>query len=84
MLVGVLSKGMQIEVPETRVQNAYKAWLAYNFINVDQLNGKYEPHDGGGGFYEAVFGYSAALYCHGSIWRATMKRPANTSRASCP
>ncbi|MBI3945419.1 MAG: hypothetical protein HY321_05845 [Armatimonadetes bacterium] len=59
-----LAKGMRITVPEQRVNDAYRAWLAYNFINVDKRDGIYEPHDGAIGFYEAIFGYSAALYCH--------------------
>jgi hypothetical protein len=64
----LLNAGMTIEVPEGRVQNAHRAWLAYNYLNVDKKDGRYEPHDGGG-FYEAVFGYSAALYCHAlDLW----------------
>jgi hypothetical protein len=64
----LLNEGMMIEVPEQRVQNAYRAWLAYNYLDVDKKNGRYEPHDGAG-FYEAVFGYSAALYCHAlDLW----------------
>ena len=59
---------MRIETPEARVNDAYKAWLAYNAINVDKVNGGYEPHDGAG-FYEEIFGYSAALYCHAlDLW----------------
>jgi hypothetical protein len=60
----LLSKGIQIDVPEPRVNAAWRAWLAYNFINVDKRGQVYEPHDGGGGFYEAVFGYSASRYCY--------------------
>jgi len=60
----LLAKGMRVHVPEPRVNDAYRAWLAYNFLNVDKRGNLYEPHDGGGGFYEAIFGYSAALYCH--------------------
>jgi len=41
---------------------ARKAWLAYSMLNVDKVNGYPEPHDGAG-FYEAIFGYSAALHC---------------------
>jgi len=64
----LLAEGMTIEVPEQRVQNAYRAWLAYNFLNVDKKGGRFEPHDGSG-FYEAVYGYSAALYCHAlDLW----------------
>jgi len=60
----LLSKGIQIEVPEPRVNDAWRAWLAYNFINVDKHGQVDEPHDGGGGFYESVFGYSASRYCY--------------------
>jgi hypothetical protein len=64
----LLSEGMTIEVPEQRVQNAWRAWLAYNYLNADKKNGRYEPHDGAG-FYESVYGYSAALYCHAlDLW----------------
>lgn len=61
---GLLSKGIRIEVPEESVNQAWRAWLAYNFINVDKHGDVYEPHDGGGGFYEQVFGYSASRYCY--------------------
>lgn len=65
----LLNTGMTIDVPETRVNDAYRAWLAYNFLDVDKTqDGRYEPHDGAG-FYEAVFGYSAVLYCHAlDLW----------------
>ena len=59
----LLSKGMKIRVPEQRVNDAYRAWLAYQFINADKIGGVYELHDGGG-FYESVYGYAAALECH--------------------
>jgi len=56
-----LGRGMQIDVPDPRLSEAWRAWLAYNYIDVDKVNGLLEPHDGSG-FYEAVFGYSAARY----------------------
>lgn len=60
----VLNTGMHINVPEQGVNDAYRAWLAYNFLAVDkQPNGIYEPHDGAA-WYEAVFGYSASRYCY--------------------
>ena len=59
----LLAKGIKIRVPEQRVNDAYRAWLAYNFLNVAKRNGLYEPHDGAG-FYGAIFGYSAVLYCN--------------------
>lgn len=63
-----LGRGMQIEVPERRVAEAWKAWLAYSFLNVDRRGDLFEPHDGAG-FYEAIFGYSAALYANAlDLW----------------
>jgi hypothetical protein len=63
-----ISKGMRVSLPEARVAQAWKAWLCYSSINVDQKNDRYEAHDGVG-FYEAIFGYSAALYAHAlDIW----------------
>ena len=59
----LLNKGMRINVPEQRVNDAYRAWLAYTFLNVDKIGDKYEPHDGSG-FYEAIFGIMAAKYCN--------------------
>ena len=46
------------------MNHAWRAWLAYNFIDVDKRGDVYEPHDGGGGFYEEVYGYSASRYCY--------------------
>lgn len=63
----ILSEAMKITTPETRVNNAYKAWLAYNFINVDKIKGQYEIHDGNH-FYEEIFGYSACLAIQGLDW----------------
>jgi len=59
----LLSKGVRISVPERRVNDAYRAWLAYNFLNVKKRGNLYEPHDGSG-FYDSVYGYSAVSYCH--------------------
>jgi hypothetical protein len=59
----LLAGGSRFEIPEPRVQNAYRAWIAYNFLNVAKRNGVYEVCDGSG-FYTNVFGYSAALYCN--------------------
>lgn len=64
----LLNSGMQIDVSEPRVNDAYRAWLAYNYLNVDKKGGRYEIHDGGG-FYESIFGYSAVLYCNAlDLW----------------
>lgn len=59
----LIDPGTRFEIPEQRVQDAYRAWLAYNFLNVDKRDGVYHVCDGAG-FYEEVYGYSAALYCH--------------------
>jgi len=59
----LLNGGIRIRVPEARVNDAYRAWLAYTFLNVDKIDGRYEPHDGSG-FYEAIFGIMAAKYCN--------------------
>jgi hypothetical protein len=58
----LLNQQMEIRTPETRVNDAYRAWLMYNFLNVQKIKGQYEIHDGRP-FYEQVYGYSAALYC---------------------
>jgi len=63
-----ISKGMGLNLPEAVVAQAWKAWLCFSSLNVDQKNDKYEAHDGIG-FYEAIFGYSAALYAHAlDLW----------------
>ena len=56
-----LARGLNLELPERRVTDAAQAWLAYASLDVDKRNGVLEPHDGAG-FYEQVYGYSAALY----------------------
>lgn len=63
-----LAQGMALNVPESRVQNAWRAWLCFSSLNVDQQGERFEAHDGEG-FYEAIFGYSAALYAHAlDLW----------------
>ena len=52
---------MRVSVPDQRLTDGYRAWLAYNAIDVDRVGELYEPHDGAG-FYEQVYGYSAARY----------------------
>ncbi len=59
----LIARGSRFEIPEERVQNAYRAWLAYNFLNVAKRKGVLNVCDGSG-FYDKVYGYSAALYCH--------------------
>jgi hypothetical protein len=58
----LLNQNMVIRTPETRVNDAYRAWLMYNFLNVPKIKGQYMIYDGRP-FYEQVYGYSAALYC---------------------
>lgn len=59
----LLNQGMRITTPERRVNDAYRAWLAYTFLNVDKIGDQYEPHDGSG-FYELVLGIISAKYCN--------------------
>lgn len=59
----ILEGCMSITVPEKRVEEAWKAWLVYNFLNVDRNGDRFDIHDGSG-FYEQIYGYSAALFCH--------------------
>jgi len=59
----LIAGGSRFEIPEPRAQNAYRAWIAYNFLNVAKRKGIYEVCDGSG-FYIRVYGYSAALYCN--------------------
>lgn len=49
------------DVPDKRVREAYRAWIAYSLLDTDTINGWVEPHDGAG-FYEEMFGYSVALH----------------------
>lgn len=64
----ILNSGTVVNTPEARVNDACRAWLAYNYLDVDKKGDVYEPHDGAG-FYEQVYGYSAALYCHAlDLW----------------
>jgi hypothetical protein len=49
------------EVPDKRVMEAYRAWIAYAMLNADTINGYLEPHDGGG-FYDSMFGNSVSLH----------------------
>ncbi len=60
----LIGQGSRFEIPEDRVANAYRAWLVYNFLNAAKRDGVFQVCDGAG-FYGRVYGYSAALYCHG-------------------
>jgi hypothetical protein len=63
-----LNSGLMLDVPEPRINEAARAWLAYAALDVDKKNGILEPHDGAG-FYEEVYGYSAALLPHAlDLW----------------
>ncbi len=58
-----LGIGLRLETPERRINDSYRAWMAYNYLNVDKKNGVYEIHDGSG-FYEEIYAYSALLFCN--------------------
>ena len=63
-----LRSGTALRTPEERVNEARGAWLAFASLDVDKRGGVLEPHDGAG-FYEQVYGYSAALYAHAlDLW----------------
>ena len=63
-----LDLGAGLRAPEKRVNEARGAWLAYASLDVDKRGVVLEPHDGAG-FYEEVYGYSAALYPHAlDLW----------------
>ena len=57
-----LNRGLTIRTPEPRINDAYRAWLAYTCLNVDKDGRRYFPHDGSG-FYELVWGIAAIQYC---------------------
>jgi hypothetical protein len=59
----LIAIGSRFEIPEQRVQDGYRAWLAYNFLNVAKKGEVYEVCDGSG-FYAQPYGYSVALYCN--------------------
>lgn len=56
-----IKQAERFEVPDKRVNEAYRAWLVYSMLNADTVNGYVEPHDGAG-FYEENFGYSVTLH----------------------
>jgi hypothetical protein len=59
----LIATGSRFEIPEQRVQDAYRAWIAYNFLNVAKRGDVYQVCDGSG-FYAQMYGYSVALYCN--------------------
>lgn len=56
-----VARGTRLSVPDQRLMDGYRAWLAYNAIDVDRVGEVYQAHDGSG-FYEEGYGYSAARY----------------------
>ena len=59
----LIATGSRFDIPEQRVQDGYRAWIAYNFLNVAKKGDVYEVCDGSG-FYTQPYGYSVALYCN--------------------
>lgn len=57
-----IDRGARFDVPDKRVNEAYRAWIGYARLLVDKVNGFYEPHDGAG-FYEECYGYSVLCHC---------------------
>ena len=56
-----IEPAVRFEIPDARVMNAYRAWVAYSMLNTDTINGLVEPHDGAG-FYDSMFGNSVSLH----------------------
>lgn len=56
-----LTPAMRFDVPDRRVMEAYRAWIAYSLLNTDTIKGHVEPHDGSG-FYEEMFGCSVSVH----------------------
>jgi hypothetical protein len=59
-----LAKCAPFNLPDPRVNEAYRAWLAYSMLNADRIDGKLHVHDGAG-FYDLQFGYSVAIHTLG-------------------
>lgn len=57
----VLAQCAPFELPDPRVNEAYRAWLAYSMLNADRIDGRLHVHDGAG-FYDLQYGYSVALH----------------------
>lgn len=56
-----LARCTPFDVPDSRVNAAYRAWLAYSMLNADVVDGRLEVHDGAG-FYDIVFGHSMSRH----------------------
>ena len=67
---GVVERGMQVNIPEQIVNNAYKTWLINNFILAEEDKSRqyFEVHDAAFA-YEYVFGYAAAMSMNTLITR---------------
>lgn len=63
----LLAEGTKISTSEERVNNGFKAWRIYNFLNTRKIRKDNKiicvPHDGSG-FYAVVYGRSAASDVH--------------------
>ena len=59
---GEIDKAARFNIPDRRVNEAYRAWVGYSRLLVDKVGEFYEPHDGAG-FYEENYGYSVLLHC---------------------
>jgi hypothetical protein len=57
----LLAKAAPFELPDSRVNEAYRAWIAYSLLNADRIDDRLHVHDGAG-FYDLQFGYSVALH----------------------
>lgn len=57
----LLAKAAPFEIPDPRVNEAYRAWIAYSLLNADRIDDRLHVHDGAG-FYDLQFGYSVALH----------------------
>lgn len=59
----VFAGGMQVNVPEEIVTNAFKTWQIYNFLLAEEDKSKqyYEVHDAPL-IYETVYGFAAAMW----------------------
>lgn len=57
----ILAKAAPFEIPDPRVNEAYRAWIAYSMLNADRIDDRLHVHDGAG-FYDLQFGYSVALH----------------------
>ncbi len=61
---GIIARGMEVDVPEEIVCNAYKTWLINNFLlaEEDKSRNYFEVHDAPFFGYENVFGFAASMY----------------------